>query len=318
MATRGVDYQIFLKGPPIEDSIFDASPPLASGNGIPRDWICRSKNLLVDVETTNYFKDMAFEFNFMDRVDLRCDNGDYELYVVSSYPGLFPVNLTKVFPSGSPPDPDPIAANTVLGNPTAATAPAVACPLGTNLSYGPDGKLNATAAEPENIAAISLLGNPTAAAAPGVACLLGSNLYFSPDGKINAIDTPPPDQLTWAIVTNTSNVAMEPNKGYYFTGSYVGNSTLPTTMLRGQMIKVICQVDTGLSSSIKHFQNTGQYIISGNESTTVGSSGNLECVYLGASYTLLCIEDNVKFQLTDIGLSYFGSLAAGITSFNFT
>lgn len=109
------------------------------------------------------------------------------------------------------------------------------------------------------------------------------------DVTISATDPTVPAGVTWEFIS--SSQAMLPNKGYAVTGGSNVSLSLPTSISRGQMIRVV-GAGTGNWTIT---QAASQQIILGTSSTTVGTGGSITSYDAHACIELLCTVDNTVF-----------------------
>ena len=130
---------------------------------------------------------------------------------------------------------------------------------------------------PTGAGIISLIGTGVASVDPGGASI--QNIYAPPLGIIWNV----PD-------TSTPLGPMTINHGYVANGSSaVVEYTLPPTAAYGTVLAV---VNVAFSFGWKIKQSSGQQIILGDVSTTLGATGFVESVGLGDSVILVCVVAN--------------------------
>lgn len=96
---------------------------------------------------------------------------------------------------------------------------------------------------------------------------------------------------TWTEVTSTS-VVMEVNSGYKANNSSRVSLALPAASIFGQQISVVGFGAGGWRIT----QGTGQKIIIGSISSSVGTGGYVESENIHDSLTIVCMEDNLTWQ----------------------
>ena len=98
--------------------------------------------------------------------------------------------------------------------------------------------------------------------------------------------------ITWAEVTGTSQSASI-NSGYIANNASLVTITLPTTAPVGSVLQVVGSGAGGW----KVAQNSGQSIVYGDVSSTVGTSGYIASVYHRDCIELICTVENTEFQV---------------------
>jgi len=90
----------------------------------------------------------------------------------------------------------------------------------------------------------------------------------------------------------TANTAMVVDTNYITNGTTKLEMTLPAAIAVGSIFRV-----TDINSGFKMIQGVDQYINFGNRTTTVGASGNVDTLQDNSSLTLICVEENLGFNV---------------------
>lgn len=98
--------------------------------------------------------------------------------------------------------------------------------------------------------------------------------------------------FSWNVITGTSQ-AMLPNNGYITDNSGLVTLTLPLTSAVGDEIDIIGKGSGGWLIA----QNSGQSIVVGNESTTVGAGGSLASTDAKDSFYMICTVADTEWQV---------------------
>ena len=102
---------------------------------------------------------------------------------------------------------------------------------------------------------------------------------------------------SWVNITGTTQ-ALAVNTNYVANNVGLVTATLPTTAAFGSVIQITAAQAGGFTVA----QNSGQSIVFGDDTTTVGTGGSLASTKAGDSVSFVCITANTTFQvLSSIG-----------------
>lgn len=119
----------------------------------------------------------------------------------------------------------------------------------------------------------------------------GSNISITNGAGSITIAATGGANFTWSTITGTS-ATMSPYNGYFANNAGLVTLTLPTTAALGSSIKVYGQGAGGW----KIAQNSGQQIILGASSTTVGTGGSLASTIQYNNVEITCMVANTVWQ----------------------
>lgn len=116
--------------------------------------------------------------------------------------------------------------------------------------------------------------------------LLGTGVSSDPTATTLLMAT------SWTDVTGTSQT-MAANSGYFADNAALVTLALPATAAKNSIIEVL-SINTGLW---KISQASGQQIFFGNQSTTLGATGNLTATNIYDYVRLICITANTTWAV---------------------
>lgn len=99
--------------------------------------------------------------------------------------------------------------------------------------------------------------------------------------------------LTWSVITANQTAAV--NNGYFCNKSGTLALALPTTAAVGDVVSV---VNVNTATGTQFTQASGQQIVFGTSSTTLGATGTLTSSATGDALTLVCRTANTIFYVT--------------------
>ena len=106
--------------------------------------------------------------------------------------------------------------------------------------------------------------------------------------------------ITWHIIPGTGPSAMAANSGYYLTNPTAVGLVLPVVAPLGSQFYVATANASAANAGFTVAQNNNQYILFGNDSSTVGAMGSAQLVNdLQVSVTLfmICTVANLEFTI---------------------
>lgn len=106
--------------------------------------------------------------------------------------------------------------------------------------------------------------------------------------------------ITWAIEPGVGPVAMAGNYGYYLTNAAAVALTLPAAAVLGSQILLTTADASAGAAGFTIAQNAGQYIVYGNNASTIGVGGSLDATnFLQVSIVmqLICTVANTEFTV---------------------
>ncbi len=96
--------------------------------------------------------------------------------------------------------------------------------------------------------------------------------------------------FSWFVISGSQMAVTQ--TGYFTNGGSRVDMMLPNTSFVGDIFVV---ADLG-GNKFRVTQDSGQQILLGNSSTTVGAMGYIESIFIGDSITLVCCVDNLTWM----------------------
>ncbi len=113
-------------------------------------------------------------------------------------------------------------------------------------------------------------------------------------------NTAAPLGITWHIEAGVGPIVLAENSGYYLTNAAAVALTLPAAAVLGSQIWITTDNASAAGAGFTIAQNAGQYVVLGNDQSTVGVGGRVQAInnlQVSITMILVCTRANTEFTI---------------------